>query len=683
EAIFAAAKEVQNIGSDDLAVDSLAQILKTKTPILWDVRNSAEVNAALSLSKQFELPWVLVDPTEVDGLAELEVLNSPLCRGVILNPEVRPGQISNPSLPSSTAKKPTPVWQRAKQLLDAGAVIALHASSDANLDDLWYTSSILGRAGISKADILSMLTSNPARILGVSGQVGSLTEGRFADFVVLSGSPLEGQARVVGTYSGGKSVYNASTKPDGESKSYLIEAAAIYTPAGIVENASLGVADGKISGIGSGISARPDAIAKSFPGAVVVPGLIDCGVSVGTGSSLGDSVSFASKIGELLARDDRSVAMARQGGVTTGLLSSTRLPSPVMAFKLTDQPRVLKDPVALRYQIRGNLTAAEESMRKTLTAGKAYADSWTAYEAKLEEYKKQLKAYEEEKKKYDAAVKAAEDKKKAEEAKKKAEEAKKGTPSSGKPEEKNEDSKDEKPAPKPEEKKEDEAKKEESTKDSEKKDGEKPAAGKTDAKSDPEKPELKEPKKPTEPKKPRASSTSEPYRALFAGKLVAMVDVSDGKALEIVVKLFRKEFDLKTAVVAGAAAAENAKLLQENDIFVVVGPTLVGSKDGEVFNYPAELAVAGVDFGFQSRATTGVKELPDAISYSVYEGLGRKDAMQALTVSPVEFFGLENIGSLVEGGDADLVVLSGSPLDLATEVLAVMIDGQWVYEKDN
>ena len=33
--------------------------------------------------------------------------------------------------------------------------------------------------------------------------------------------------------------------------------------------------------------------------------------------------------------------------------------------------------------------------------------------------------------------------------------------------------------------------------------------------------------------------------------------------------------------------------------------------------------------------------------------------------------------------DADLVVLSGPPFELSTRVLAVMIDGQWVYQEED
>jgi imidazolonepropionase-like amidohydrolase len=75
--------------------------------------------------------------------------------------------------------------------------------------------------------------------------------------------------------------------------------------------------------------------------------------------------------------------------------------------------------------------------------------------------------------------------------------------------------------------------------------------------------------------------------------------------------------------------------------------------------------------------------LADAVSYSVYKGLGRQVALSGLTDRASQIFQLGSVGSLEVGKDADFVVLSGSPLDLASEVLAVVIDGQIVYEKDS
>ena len=92
------------------------------------------------------------------------------------------------------------------------------------------------------------------------------------------------------------------------------------------------------------------------------------------------------------------------------------------------------------------------------------------------------------------------------------------------------------------------------------------------------------------------------------------------------------------------------------------------------------LATRGVPFGFQSQAGTGSATLPRAVRYAVRLGLGTGDALAALSSGPADFLGLDDrIGTLSPGKDADLVVWSGPPFQPSSRVLAVMIDGTWVY----
>ena len=70
--------------------------------------------------------------------------------------------------------------------------------------------------------------------------------------------------------------------------------------------------------------------------------------------------------------------------------------------------------------------------------------------------------------------------------------------------------------------------------------------------------------------------------------------------------------------------------------------------------------------------------------YAVHRGLGPADALAGLTSVPAKLLGLDNqIGTLAVGKEADLVVLSGLPFAPSTRVLAVMIDGQWVYQEED
>jgi imidazolonepropionase-like amidohydrolase len=291
------------------------------------------------------------------------------------------------------------------------------------------------------------------------------------------------------------------------------------------------------------------------------------------------------------------------------LASTSPAATPVIAFKLGDRPRVLGDPVAIRFGITGNLTSQAAALRSTLRTAKAYADGWARYETALAEYEKKKKEYE--------AAKA-------------------------------------KAAP---------AKKDEKKADAPKKDG----------------PQL--PPEPEAPDKPRAVESLEAYRPLFAGKVPALVEARRADAIKLAVTIFRDEFKVRTVLLGADDAFRLPDLLAEKQVAVAVGPELVRTVDREPVNLAQVLANRGVPFGFQSKATTGVKTLPLAVQYAVHRGLGADDALAGLTAAPAKLLSIDKqVGTLAVGKDADLVVLSGPPFEASSRVLAVMVDGQWVYE---
>ena len=155
-------------------------------------------------------------------------------------------------------------------------------------------------------------------------------------------------------------------------------------------------------------------------------------------------------------------------------------------------------------------------------------------------------------------------------------------------------------------------------------------------------------------------------------------------AIKLAVQIFRDEFKLRTVLLGADDAFRVTDLLAEKQIAVAVGPELVRTVDHETINLAQVLANRGVLFGFQSRATTGVKTLPLAVQYAVRRGLGSDDALAGLTAGPAKLLSIDKqVGTLAVGKDADLVVLSGPPFELSTRVLAVMIDGQWVYQEED
>ena len=606
-------------------------------------QRAVEVQAALNLSREFQFPLLLVTPSNLDMVVKNPSAWKSQLHGVILQPPHRPGMVINTAVPAKGARKVTSAWEYAAKLHKLGVPVAIKPQSDSGLSEMLFLAGSFVSSKLSRQAVMEMVTSIPAKMLGVSSRVGELATGKDADFVVLSADPFSTRANVEATYVSGTKVYDTKTK----NATTVVKADRVYTDKGVIANGSVVVKGETIRSVGQDVSAPLDADVRRFPkGAVVVPGFIDFG------SAISSSTSPSAKV-------------ARQGGVTTVLRASG---SNVSAFKLGDKTKVIQSRVAMKFAVSGNLTSTIPSLRATLKRGLDYHNQWLAYEAELKVYNEKLKAYELKKAKEAAAAAAA---KKKSTTKAAAKPAAKGTPKS------------------------DPKKTATTTKSTTTKAGgasAKPGSKKTTTTGKPKttatakktpakKPE--DPNKPKAPKKPKANRALDAYRALFSGKIPAMVEARKSHTVNAALKLFRDEFKLRTVLVGGDALARIPDEVAKKKVAVAVGPNLVPTVDRKQANLAQMLANRQVPFAFQSNASTGARSLPLAVTYAVRKGLGTEDALTGLTSGAAELVSIQQrVGSLTKGKDADLVVLSGPPFELSTRVLAVMIDGRWVYERD-
>ena len=75
-------------------------------------------------------------------------------------------------------------------------------------------------------------------------------------------------------------------------------------------------------------------------------------------------------------------------------------------------------------------------------------------------------------------------------------------------------------------------------------------------------------------------------------------------------------------------------------------------------------------------------DLLEQARFAVRNGLEPDAALKAITVSPAKILGLEKrVGAIAEGLDADLVALSGDPLEFTTGVQWVMVEGVVQYKQ--
>lgn len=92
---------------------------------------------------------------------------------------------------------------------------------------------------------------------------------------------------------------------------------------------------------------------------------------------------------------------------------------------------------------------------------------------------------------------------------------------------------------------------------------------------------------------------------------------------------------------------------------------------------PSRLAEAGIPFAFSSLGTDDPQSFMDGIQKALDAGLVRDKALEALTITPAAFLGLDNaLGAVEVGQIANLVLVEGDPLAKEPKVKYVFADGQ-------
>jgi imidazolonepropionase-like amidohydrolase len=167
---------------------------------------------------------------------------------------------------------------------------------------------------------------------------------------------------------------------------------------------------------------------------------------------------------------------------------------------------------------------------------------------------------------------------------------------------------------------------------------------------------------------------------VMAGKLPLVVHVHRADDIASVLRL-RAELKFELVIAGGAEAHVVASRLAEANVAVVVGPVRVApytfaTARAELAN-AAKLHAAGVKIALAMAGTHDLRNLRWEVGFAVGAGLPWVVALAAVTRTPAELLHLPaGVGTLTEGGPADLVVFDGDPFTLASHIRAVSTGGQ-------
>ncbi len=181
----------------DLGLETLVRVLEGE--LLWDqhTHRADDIATAIRLSEEFGYRLVINHGTEGHLIADLLAeKNIPVIFGPMFTSRVKV-ELRNRTM------------RAAGIMAKAGVKIAITTDHPVvPIHFLVHQATLAVKEGLDRATALRALTVNPAEILRLDDQVGSLKPGLDGDVVIWSGDPLDVMSRALRVFIQGREVYS-------------------------------------------------------------------------------------------------------------------------------------------------------------------------------------------------------------------------------------------------------------------------------------------------------------------------------------------------------------------------------------------------------------------------------------------------------------------------------------------
>jgi imidazolonepropionase-like amidohydrolase len=189
--------------SRDLAMEALVEVLEGRRVIHFHTHRHDDIYSVLRLQKEFGFKVVLHHVSEGWKVAD-EIAKAKVPASIIL--------IDSPGGKLETVDIK---FESANILDKAGVLVGFHTDDYITDSRFFLREAAIGvRGGMSREKALYALTMANAIMLDLQDRVGSLEQGKDADFIVLSGDPLSVYTHVLETWVEGKKVFDRSDPRD-------------------------------------------------------------------------------------------------------------------------------------------------------------------------------------------------------------------------------------------------------------------------------------------------------------------------------------------------------------------------------------------------------------------------------------------------------------------------------------
>jgi len=607
----------------DWKMESLLPVLTRKLPVRINCHNAQDIRSAILFSEVFNLRLIIEGGTEA-----YSVINQIKWSGapVVVTVAFEPGrQYQKDDTMDIMLGRVNPA--NARLLAEAGIKFALSAPTDDTIGDLQFVAGYAVSQGLSPEEALKAITITPAEILGIADRAGSIEKGKDADLVILTSEPFDVQSAVDKTLIDGKVVYTRSeAEPEKEhaekASITAIRAGKILTASrGIISDGLILIKGDKIAYVGKPKDIPEQATVIDAAESVVIPGLIDIHSHLG--------LHWESEP----VRMNPASPTSGSGSVNLVSISNAIKPndesfrdvlrSGVTSVLLAPETSGLVSGNAALIKLTGDRT--KDMIVKEYAAVKFSMLGSSAKMTQIWEARDLLKRAKEYAEKWDQYEREYEQYERRRQYEK--------------------DKDDDKDKNKGKESNEEDALK--------------------------------------EPERPQRDTNLELMRGLFNRRMPALVQAGRADEIRNTLKVFRDEYNLDVIILGGGDGFRVTDELRKYNVGVAIGPDILRYEKGKAINNADLLTRSRLRVALHTSATSGTQYLPMNAAYAVRYGMDEDNAFRAVTIYPAELLHVDDrIGSIDEGKDADLVILSGEPFDFRSRVEKVIVNGRVVFERE-
>jgi imidazolonepropionase-like amidohydrolase len=184
----------------DSKSDALQKVVNREVPLFVNCNTKSEMDAIELALKDFPIDVVFTGAFGVNENTGKIIKNK---FSLIL------GDLTN-AMSSVNSKVD---FESIKKLMENGVDIAVSSCGDkvsSGKESLLWNAILCYKHGLESDDVLRMITSIPAKILGVDNKIGSIEVGKDADIVIWQDNPIETYtARVEATFINGENILNS------------------------------------------------------------------------------------------------------------------------------------------------------------------------------------------------------------------------------------------------------------------------------------------------------------------------------------------------------------------------------------------------------------------------------------------------------------------------------------------